>query len=213
MGKIHHLNVGIRELSLLASAAVLVGVAAYAQGGGNPNGPKMANVPGAVASLPAGSAILTGHFEIRPAQPGEPGIFSSANMGGACLVAQYPAQPKSCTKHSECALPSSGIGEGAASYCLPESPGKPTSGNGKSVPPVGAGSCWIKPSEDFCLKGAGVGAPDTAPVNSAPVAAATGVKRWRVLTCLNGIPLACTGQVPATPNEYQHQAGPVYTAS
>ena len=120
-------------------------------------------------------------------------------MGGACLVAQYPAQPKSCTKHSECALPSSGIGEGAASYCLPESPGKPTSGNGKSVPPVGAGSCWIKPSEDFCLKGAGVGSHDTAPVNSAPVAAATGVKRWRVLTCLNGIPLACTGQVPATP--------------
>jgi hypothetical protein len=199
-----------RNLSLLASAAILVGAAVYAQTSGNPHGPKMANVPGLVtASL--GSTKLTGHFEIRPALPGEPGIFSTVDMGGACLVAQYPAKPQACNKHTQCGLPSSGVGEGAASYCLPESPGAPTADNSGVAPPVGAGSCWIKPSEDFCLKRQGVGSHEITQ-DSAPVAAATGVKKWRVLTCLNGIPAACTGQVSATPNEYQHQAGPVFTA-
>lgn len=198
-----------REFAFVASAVALVAVAAYAQTGGNPHGPKMANVPGAVT---AAGALLTGHYEIRPALPGEPGIFSTSDMGGACLVAQYPAQSRSCTKHTECGLPSSGVGEGASSYCLPESPESPIAGNAGAVPPTGAGTCWIKPSEAFCLKMQGPGAHEIGPVDSAPVAAATGVKKWRVLTCLNGIPAACSGQVPATPNEYQHQSGPVYTA-
>ena len=197
-----------RQLSILALTAVLVGAAVYAQTSGNPHGPKMANVPRLVT---ASGTTLTGHFEIRPAQPGEPGIFSSVDMGGACLVAQYPSQPRACTKHTECALPTSGMGDGAASYCLPESPGAPRAGNAGAVPPVGAGSCWIKPSEAFCLKRQGPGPHDIGPVDSAPVVAATSAKKWRVLTCLNGIPGACAG-APATPNQYQHQSGPVYTA-
>lgn len=211
MGKIHHFTVGRRELSLLASAAVLVGVAAYAQHSSNPNGPKMANVPGAVSASPAGSAMLTGHFEIRAVQPGERFIFSPIGMGGACLVTQYPAIPRSCTRHTECGLPPSGTGEGASSYCLPESPGKPTGGNAGEVPPNGAGTCWIKPSDKFCQFGAGVGQHDTPPADSAPVVAAARVKKWRVLTCLNGIPSSCAG-APATPDESLHEEGPVYTA-
>jgi hypothetical protein len=75
MSIINPIAVRTRLALLLASGAALVGVTAYAQGGGNPRGQKMANVPGPVTASPAGSAMLTGHFEIRTALPGEPGIF------------------------------------------------------------------------------------------------------------------------------------------
>jgi hypothetical protein len=199
---------GRRARLLLCSAVLLLSACNNSpnSNGGNPNGPKMTNVPGAVSPSPDGSAKLTGHFEIRQALPGENFLFSSASIGGACIVGQYPAQPQSCTQHSECALPSTGTGNGASSYCLAESPGAPTGGNAGATPPNGAGTCWIKPSEGFCLKFVGPGKHDTPP--AAPPA---GIKKWRVLTCLNGVPGACGG-APATPNELQHQVGPVYSA-
>jgi hypothetical protein len=193
-----------------ALAALLVSVMACGQGGGNPNPPKMANVPGSVSASPTGSTKLTGHFEIRPAQAGDRFIFSSG-VGGACVLAQYPVSPRRCTRHSECELPAAGTGEGASSYCVQESPGSPLAGGGGGVPPSGAGTCWFKPSKNFCLKGVGQGQHDTPTADSAAVAAANGVKKWRVFTCLNGAPGACAG-ADATPNELQHQAGPVYTA-
>jgi hypothetical protein len=192
-----------RELSLLA--AIFLGTTGC--GGGNPSPPKMTNEPGVVSAPAAGK--LSGHFEIRAALPGDPFIFSSG-MGGACLVAQYPVEPASCTKHTECALPPAGTGEQAFAYCIAESPGRPTAGGGGGIPPAGAGTCWFKPSKEFCLKGVGTGQWDTPAADAATVAAATGVKKWRVLTCLNGAPGACGG-APATPNELQHQAGPIYT--
>jgi hypothetical protein len=205
------LSAGRREFSLLASSAILLSATACGQGGGNPNGPKMTNVPGAVTASPAGSANLTGHFEIRAFQPGDNFIFSSASIGGACLVGQYPVPPKSCTQHTECPLPPQrATGNGVSSYCLQESPGAPTAGNGGAVPPTGAGTCWVKPSEDFCLTFVGPGQHDTTAADSTAMAA-EGVKKWRVLTCLNGVPGACGG-APATPNQLQHQSGTVYTA-
>jgi hypothetical protein len=176
-----------------------------AGGGASANGPKMTNVPGAVTASPAGSPNLTGHFEIRLAQPGDAFVFSSGG-GGACLVTQYPATPTRCNQQSECALPSANMGVHAASYCLPDD-----SGRGVGVtPPAGAGTCWIKPSDSFCLKPVGPGVHDTPPADTTALVAA-GMKKWRVLTCLNGAPGACGG-APATPNELQHQVGPVYTA-
>lgn len=164
----------------------------------------MANVPGLVKAMPPGSNKLSGHFEIREIRPGENFIFSASSKGGACLVAQYPVVPKSCNQHSQCGLPPSGIGNGAYAYCVAEQPG--------ALAPAGAGTCWIKPSEDFCLKGVGPGAFDTAPADTTQIVRAAGVKQWRLLTCLNGVPGACSGQVDATPNELQHEAGDIYTA-
>ena len=196
-------------LPLIPGALIFLAACGQGDNGASSNGPKMVNVPGAVTAFPAGSSKITGHFEIRLAQPGEPFIFSNGT-GGACVVAQYPVEPKSCTKHSECALPASGTGNGASSYCLAESPASPKAGNGGATPPNGAGTCWIKPSESFCLKFQSQGQHDTPPADTTAVAA-TGVKKWRVLSCLNGEPGACGG-AKATPNELQHQAGPVYDA-
>jgi hypothetical protein len=173
-------------------------------GNATTNDSKMTNVPGAVTELPPRSRKLTGHFEIRPAQPADRFVFSGGS-GGACLVTQYPAVPKRCNQHSECALPSANMGVNAASYCLPDKPGQ-----GGTVPPAGAGTCWIKPSDGFCLKPVGVGQHDTTPQDTTSLAAA-GMRKWRVLTCLNGAANACrTGA--RTPNEVQHQVGDVYTA-
>jgi hypothetical protein len=210
MGDTRHLTTGPRALAILLPAAAILGLPACGAGGGNQNPPKMTNVPGAVGESPAGSGKLSGHFQIRPAQPGDPFIFS-AGVGGACHVTQYPVAPQSCTRHSECGLPSDGTGNGASAYCLAESPGSPTAGGGGGVPPSGAGTCWIKPSEDFCLKGVTEGRHDTPSADTALIVSKQHVKTWRVLTCLNGAPGACGG-APATPNELQHQAGPVYTA-
>jgi hypothetical protein len=208
-----HFTAVPHRLALMSYAFLLV--PACGQGGegtnsnnGNgvsSNGPKMTNVPGAVTESPAGSRKLTGHFEIRLAQPGDAFVFSGGG-GGACLVTQYPVVPKRCNQHSECGLPSANIGVNAASYCLPDDAGR---GVG-AVPPAGAGSCWIKPSDDFCLKPVGIGQHDTTPQDTAALAAA-GMKKWRVLTCLNGAPGACRTGAP-TPNEVQHQVGAVYTA-
>jgi hypothetical protein len=201
------------RFALMLGAFMLV--TACGQGGAGPgseesngvtaNGPKMTNVPGAVTESPAGSRKLTGHFEIRLAQPGDAFVFSGGS-GGACLVTQYPAEPKRCNQHSECALPSANMGVNAASYCLPDKGGP---GEGK-VPPAGAGSCWIKPSDAFCLKPVGVGQHDTAPQDTTALAQA-GMKKWRVLTCINGAEAACRTGAP-TPNQVQHQVGDVYTA-
>ena len=197
-----------RNFPLLA--VMLLGTTACGQNNGaSSNGPKMTNVPGLVTASPGGSPNFTGHYEIKLAQPGDAFIFSNGT-GGACIVAQYPVPPASCTKHTDCALPTTGIGNGASSYCLAESPGKPTAGGGGGLPPAGAGTCWIKPSESFCLKFQSQGQHDTPPADSTALAA-LGVKKWRVLTCLNGEPGACGG-AKATPNELQHQAGPVYPA-
>jgi hypothetical protein len=194
-----------RATSLLASVAIALGLAACGQGGGqgqSSNGPKMTNIPGAVSESPAGSRNLTGHFEIRQAQPGDAFVFSGGS-GGACLVTQNPADPKRCNQQSECALPSDNMGVNAASYCLPDDPGRGL------VPPAGGGTCWFKPSDDFCLKPVGVGQHDTTPQDPTALAQA-GMKKWRVLSCLNGAPGACRTGAP-TPHEVQHQVGAVYT--
>ena len=202
---------GPHRLPLLSCAVMLL--TACGQGGSGPganasdsngvsaNGEKMTNVPGAVTESPPGSRNLTGHYEIRLAGPGDAFIFSSGG-GGACLVTQYPAAPKRCSQHSECALPSTNMGVNAGSYCLPDNAGP--------VRPGGAGTCWIKPSDDFCLKGVTLGQHDIAPRDTTALAAA-GMKKWRVLSCLNGPPGTCRTGAP-TPNQVQHQVGPVYTA-
>ena len=165
---------GPQGLALMSYVIMLL--TACGQGGSGPhsndgngptaNGPKMTNVPGAVTESPPGSRKLTGHFEIRLAQPGDPIVFSGGG-GGACLVAQYPAVPKRCNQHSDCALPSANTGVNAGSYCLPDHPGQVG-----RIPPAGAGSCSIKPSDDFCLKPVGIGQHDTARSDATALAAA-----------------------------------------
>jgi len=204
---------GPHRLALMSCAVMFL--TACAPGGSGPdanastndsngvsaNGEKMTNVPGAVTESPPGSRNLTGHYEIRLAGPGDAFIFSSGG-GGACLVTQYPAVPKRCNRHSECALPSANMGANAGSYCLPDNAG--------TVPPGGAGTCWIKPSDDFCLTRVGLGQHDIAPQDTTALAAA-GMKKWRVLSCLNGPPHTC-GTGPPTPNQVQHRVGDVYIA-
>ena len=206
---VHACTLGRRIPPRLAAATFLAATSACSNNessnGVSANGPKMTNVPGAVSESPAGSRNLTGHFEIRAAQPGDAFVFSSG-MGGACLVTQYPAQAKRCNQHTECALPTTDMGTNASSYCLPDDPGR---GVG-AVPPAGGGSCWIKPSDDYCVKGVAAGQYDTAPQDTTKLAE-KGMKKWRVLSCLNGPPAACRTGAP-TPSEVQHQVGPVYTA-
>ena len=136
----------------------------------------------------APSRLLNGRFEIRAPMPGEQSIQSNGR-GGACLLAQVPVEPKSCSVDAQCNIER---GSGHAKwhgYCL-------------------HGSCWVKPSEAYCLKGQGEGshafpttAVDTSEVYSYVARQMAGLRPvpWKVVGCLNGVgpnehaPPTCAG--------------------
>jgi hypothetical protein len=185
-----------------AALAAMAGITASA--GKGPTSPKSAsNVPGVELTVKAlqvtssASRVLSGAFEIRPPNPGEASI-SSNGVGGACLVAQLPVQAKSCTTSRQCDIV---FGHGKpkwGGYCL-------------------GGQCWIKASENYCLKGVGIGPHSTPPADASAVydyAAKKGESppiKWRVLGCVNGVPVSKNAKAPAPcpggPGQVIHDAG------
>ena len=173
---------------------------------------RITNAPGAVQVDPDGK--LRTSFEIRLAKPGEPFLVNSAEIGGACLLAQYPVTPKSCHDNSDCDM------EGYNGHCIPESVQRVvlTPPRGQGSPPARdkpeKGTCWALPTSEessYCLVGQPVGAYQIGPVDVQPFVQATGVVKWRVLTCLNGTPGACRGEPASTPAMLLAEAGPVRT--
>ena len=142
---------------------------------------QITSAAGAPGTPPA--RTLTGHFEIRPPLPGEQSV-PDATTGGACLVAQVPTTPKSCTADSQCNIPagSPSTGPGAAThygYCL-------------------GGTCWVKANgaagAKYCLKGVGAGTHEVPAFHPSEVYAEVGTAtpgravpvKWKVVGCLNG---------------------------
>lgn len=125
-----------------------------------------------VRSGDAGARDIVGRFEIRSARNNETYVADAAAKGGACLVAQVPVDPKSCSADSECAVP----GQQFFPYCL-------------------QGTCWVKPKAESCLRGQGVGVHQTTPGDANEVYAylasisETRPVAWRVLGRLNGTPV------------------------
>jgi hypothetical protein len=139
--------------------------------------------------------MLGGAIEIRAPRPGEQSVESNGN-GGACLLAQVPVRPKSCTVDKQCDIV---FGQGKpkwGGYCL-------------------SGTCWIKPSESYCLKRVGEGSHSIAPTDASEVYAYAATHgeappiSWRVLGCLNGVGInehtkpGCVGP----PADAMHDAG------
>jgi hypothetical protein len=201
----------MRSLALLSALAVTFMAAS--------GGDRMTNAPGTV-QIDSGGKFF-GDFHIKVAGPGEPALANSVGTGGACLIAQFPVVPRSCRSDDECnvwgavALKYNG-------YCVrDEKPravkvGQVMDNSSKTLEVVvPRGTCWVKPSEAFCLKGKPTGDWSTPPADAKNFVAATKVKNWRVYTCLNGDPGACKGDTTANgrPGKALHRAGIVYTAN
>jgi hypothetical protein len=189
----------------IMSAVALAALAGFTASAGNgPDNPKAAsNVAGvqltvkALQVMTGAPRVLSGAFEIRPPNPGEPSV-SSTGFGGACLVAQLPVQAKSCTTNHQCDIVFGHDEPKWGGYCL-------------------GGQCWVKPSEDYCLKGVGVGAHSTPAADASAVYAYAAGKgtapaiKWRVLGCINGVPVSkdsnALAPCPGGPGEAVHDAG------
>ncbi len=132
--------------------------------------------------------LLSGKFTIRSPAPGER-LFSTNGSGGACLIARVPQDPKACTLDTECDLVVRRRGLVGRTtwhgYCL-------KGGGGPS------GTCWVKPSDDYCLKGPHVQTGQhTLPVvdttevyqylTGSPAASPVRPVDWMVYACLNGV--------------------------
>src|SRR5512141_843481 len=198
----------MRSLAILSALAVTF----LAASGGD----RMTNAPGTVQTDSNGR--LFGDFEIRDAKPGEPGLLNSTGTGGACLIAQYPVAPRSCRTDDECHVWGP-VGIAYDGYCVRDEKARTvkvgqitdTSSNASEVV-AARGTCWVKPSEDYCLKGQPVGHWSTPPADATQFTAATKVKKWRVYTCLNGDPGACKGDTAANgrPGRALHRAGEIF---
>ena len=179
---------------------------------------KMTNAPGTVQTDSLGN--LSGDFEIRLANPGEPGLPNSVGTGGACLIAQYPVAPRSCRTDEECKI-SAASGTTWDGYCVRDEKagggkgGEMDTASNTSEVEAPPGTCWVKPSEAFCLKGEPAGHWSTPSADPTKFIEATKAKKWRVYTCLNGDPGACRGDTTANgrPGKALHRAGVVYTAN
>ena len=139
---------------------------------------------------PGGPRNLSGRFEIREARQGETYVEGPAT-GGACLIAQVPIDPKTCTADAQCGIP----GKPFLGYCL-------------------RNQCWVKPANDSCLRGQ----PPQANAYETPqkdtneiytYLASIGESRpvsWMVLGRLNGLPVqpehSCT-----TSQTYMYDCG------
>lgn len=196
------MNIATKSIMSGVALAAIAGFTAGAEKG--PDNPKAASdVAGvqltvkALQVMSGAPRVLSGAFEIRPPNPGEPSI-SSTGIGGACLVAQLPVQAKSCTTNHQCDIVFGHNEPKWGGYCL-------------------GGQCWVKPSENYCLKGVGVGAHSTPPADASAVysyAAANGPTpaiKWRVIGCINGVPVSQNAKAPAPcpggPGDVIHDAG------
>ena len=186
----------------ILSGVALVTLAGYsAANNGQGKATRAGDVPGpqltvkALGVTTSAARVLRGAFEIRAPNPGEPSIASNG-FGGACLVAQLPVQPKACHANQQC-----NIGHGDSmwgGYCL-------------------GGTCWVKPSENYCLKGVGVGQHSTPAVDASDAYAYAAANhetppiKWRVLGCLNGVAVSENSNArpacPGGPGEVMHDAG------
>jgi hypothetical protein len=145
--------------------------------------------------------MMRGKFEIRAARPGDKKKLTQATTGGACLLTQFEGLPKTCTQPTECSYlgpeqsPAGGRKKWVG-YCL-----RDHDSLGAELP---TNSCWVKPSEDYCLKGVTAGehrtpSVDTRVVFSEAAKHSPGPVRWIVLGRLNS-----TG-----PDPYMLDNGPV----
>lgn len=200
-------------MSSLTSLTLACAALAAAAGCSNKSGENETNAnasanPGAVPGVQltikalqvksSAPRMLSGAFEIRPPNPGELSINSNG-FGGACLLAQLPVRPRQCTTDRQCDIV---FGHGERKwngYCLD-------------------GSCWVKPSEAYCMKGVGAGPHSTPDKDASEVysyAAASGQAaspiKWRVLGCLNGVAVSPDSNAPAPcpggPGEAIHDPG------
>ena len=152
---------------------------------------------------PPGGRYLHGQFTIRAALAGERGIVSSSS-GGACLIAQFPGADKKCVQDSECDRTVDAGTPGERSwhgYCV-------DSGIHTGIP---TGKCWVKPSDDYCKKPAGLGTHYTPFVDVTEVYQQAKGKpvTWRVLGCLNGATV--DGSRPCAAGEKMLAAGQTKT--
>ena len=128
------------SLGLLCSATFLL-----AGRGSNDKPPDGAMTvdPQRIVSEAGSIRTLHGEYSIRPARPNEP-YMEFATNGGACLLAKIPVEGKSCTKQSDCNVTVPGQPQWYG-YCL----------GAHQLPTTQGGTCWIKPSEQYCLKESG----------------------------------------------------------
>lgn len=138
---------------------------------------------------------LRGTFEIRDPLPGEPYIQSSGG-GGATMVAQFPVTVQIC---SATLPPCPSHPAAVRSHCLYENRTDAT------------GTCWIRPRQklddgnpsNLRVQGPGdftvpakraaisiIAQPDRFDARS--FASLTEVTKWRLLSCLNGLPGSCS---------------------
>ena len=125
---------------------------------------------------------LTGKFTIRIARPGEP-FVRPGTFGGACLMAQFYGADRGCFKDHECDYPVAGRVAPWRGYCVREKDSLP--GN------LGTNSCWVKPSEDYCLKGVYDGTHyiptvDVDEVYGEARKYSQNPVKWMVSGCING---------------------------
>jgi hypothetical protein len=152
-----------------------------------------------------GARTLTGHFEIRPPHPNEQSI-PDPDKGGACLVAQVPTTPKSCTADAQCNIPEGkpSMGPDAAAfygYCL-------------------SGTCWVKANlaagAKYCRKQVGEGSHAVPAFYPSEVYDYLGARaqgqahpvKWKVVGCLGG--QGQTGKPPPCgggPGNVMHHEG------
>lgn len=134
-----------------------------------------------------GGTGIQGPFEIAFANPGEPSVSSQTGRGGACMVAQDPRWPKRCQADADCAVEPYTDENGrkhvphasAYGYCLAYS--NPAVASVKS--------CWVKPSERYCIKGLSPGKHVIPAVGDDQARAYFGAGSrlsWRVVGCVNG---------------------------
>jgi hypothetical protein len=167
--------------------------------------------------VPPGPGIVQpyqykGEYDVHSPRGSEIGI-PSYGVSGACLVHQIAGKEKQCSTDSECNLYMEGrpVRTTWNGYCL--------AGENNASPKT----CWIKQSENYCLKGQeGTGKHYTPGVDVREVYdeahRRTGHNPakvdWRVLACLNGIDPAHPDNRPCrdgpdNPTMVQHSAGPI----
>jgi hypothetical protein len=134
-----------------------------------------------------GGTGIQGPFEIALANPGEPTVTSQTGTGGACMVTQDPRTPRPCQTDADCRVEPYTDENGrkhvphlsAYGYCLAYS--------NKAL--SSTKSCWIKPSESYCLKRVGPGKHLISATSEYQARQYLGMHTqltWRVVGCVNG---------------------------
>jgi hypothetical protein len=177
---------------------------------------RLTNAPDKVQADPKNPNVLSGTFTIRGPEASEPNIASEGG-GGACVLAQYPVEPKPCSVDAECGGPIGPTQYPTVGYCVSEGA---TAANIFGHPvnlPGSNGTCWVRPDDKdasmphTCHVGVRSGVHTVSTDDLAAFVKVTGAKKWRLYTCLNGtVAGSCRRETAVEGKEVLHRAGDVY---